>query len=183
MATIDELKAQAAAAAAEFDAAKLSPEETELAQLLAKIEESRARTREASKLRRAIRGAQEEAEARAEAKGAYLVKYVDLAAGLPNADPKTLPGEGVIVIRTPPMHPIDVLGNFLREHEAKQRPIPEIFAELVAECIVRPKPSPGEDAKIGGFFNSELGQGSASAVGNVVLELANFRLAVAKRGR
>lgn len=179
---IADLRAALVAAQAEATTETLLPEEAEHAKLLAQLEAAKATTFAARKARRAIAGAKAEAEARAAARGQFLVKFLDLGTMLLEADPKTLPGEGVIVIRSPPTTPVDVLGTFATEYEARQRHLPDLVLDLFLSSIVYPSTDGAEGIKLRVFFEGPIGKGAAQTCGGEVQALGGLKRREAKRG-
>lgn len=186
---IDDIDAQEADLAARETAATLSPEEEVRAAKLAAFADRKAALAVTERRKRALLGAIAEASAKKDAGGRYLVKFVDLGTILADADPSTLPGEGVLVIRSPPTEPIDVLAQFTREHEANERPLPDLMIDMLLPSIVRPETSlVTEEGRLAGmklrnFFESTIGKGAAITVGNEVSRLGGMRAAQVKRGR
>jgi hypothetical protein len=185
---IEEIKARAAATRAALAAATLSDDEEEEARILAEDEENRAELRTQLAKQRGLVGRRAEATARTKAGGKYLVRYVDLAALLTDADADicdTLPGRGVLVVRSPPTAPQNSLAIFYRELEAKVRSWPEIYADLALACVVYPDPNgtDGSGALLRSFFESSLGQGTAIPVGDICTQLGGASQKAAKRGR
>jgi hypothetical protein len=177
---------KAADAKAAREAAALSAADAELLKLHRQIQEDDAAAEVSHREARALRGLEEEAEERKAAAGKYLVKAIDIAAllpGLTEEQVKALPGEGVIVVRSPPVHPTDALAGFLREIEAGKEAHPDIYAELVCESTVRPKLKPGTAEAYREFWSSSLGRGTVITVGDQVAELGGMRGRAAKRGR
>ncbi len=180
---LEELRQAAAKAKARREAAALSEEEKERAKLLAELAEAEAEALADEKARRELQGKALEAEARKKSGGKYLVRFVDLAFLLPEADPSTLPGGGVLVVRSPPTHPVNALDNFYREVEAKSRALPDVYADLVCESVVYPDPAGAEGSKLRAFFESSLGRGTVTVVGDQVTDLGGVRGKAIKRGR
>lgn len=184
MSSLDELKAQLEAEKSRHTKATLTEDENEQAKLLAQIAEAKAERLIAEKSRRALRGAELEAEARVAAKGQYLVKYFDLAALLPDVEQEKLPGDGCLVVRSPPTMPVDALGQFYREVEAHERRMTDIYVDLVCECVVYPSVSSQEAGEMfRSFIESSIGKGTAIPIGNAVTALGGVRSKQAKRGR
>lgn len=180
---LQELREQAARAKARREAVALSEEEKERAKLLIEVEEAEEAARADEKARRELTGKQLEAEERKRAGGKYLVRFVDLAHLLPEADPATLPGAGVLVVRSPPTHPVNALDVFYREVEAKSRALPDIYTDLVCESVVYPSTAGTEGAKLRAFFESSIGRGTVTVVGDQVTDLGGVRSKAIKRGR
>lgn len=160
----------------------LTDDEAETARLLGEIAEAKADALAINKTRREARGQALEAAAWPAARaGKYLIRFVDLAALLPDADPDDLPGNGVLVVRSPPQ---GAVGAFHRELEAKTKLLPEVYTDLLCVSTVYPDLT-NEVAGIEfrGFFASSLGEGSSSVVGDVVTDLAGIRGKTVKRGR
>jgi hypothetical protein len=181
-----ELRARAASARARRDASALTPDQTETHRLLCQEAEDLEAARAAEKAARQIRGMKLEAEERKKAGGRYLVRAVDLAALLPDADPASLPGEGVIVVRSAPAQP-DALGDFLAELEKHDRSHPDIFLDLVCASTVYPDVGPNAGPGVGerfrAFFESSIGRGTVLHVGDQVSDLSGVRARRVKRGR
>lgn len=180
---LEDLRAQLDAARARKSASALTDDETARAKLLADLAEATAEAQSSEKNKRAIEGAQREATARKAALGKYLVKFFDLGALLPDADMDSLPGKGILVIRSPPTTPTDALGNFYRELEAKARSWPEIYASLACESIVYPDPNGASGAQLSAFFDGAIGKGTAMDVGDACAALGGVRGKQTKRGR
>lgn len=181
---LETLKAQHAAAKARQAKAALSQDEIDHAKLMAEIVEAEAEARTAEATRRSIQGSALEEAARKVAAGRYLVKYFDLAALLPEAPPEKLPGEGMLVVRSPPTVPVDALAQFYREVEAAERSHVDIYADLVCESVVYPdisNPAAGEFFR--SFIESSIGRGTAMGVGDAVTALGGVRGKRTKRGR
>ncbi len=178
---LDELRAQAKATRAAAPA-PLTDDETEMAKLLSEIAEGEAEAQAINKARREMRGKALEVEAsRAALAGKYLVTFFDLGELLPKADPSLLPGGGVLVLRSPPA---GAVATFHRELEAKAKSIPEIYTDLV--CVSTVYPDLTDDATGAGFrafFESSLGTGASTRVGDAVTDLGGIRIKATKRGR
>lgn len=184
MSLLEDLKAQLENEHARHAKATLSEEESEIAKTLAQIAEKKAERLAAEKARRALRGAELEAEARKAAAGKHLVKYFDLAELLPDADPEKLPGEGMLVVRSPATVPVDALGQFYREIEAHERPHTDIYVDLVCSSVVYPDLSNQETGMLfRNFLESSVGHGTAMTIGDVVSTLGGVRGKRTKRGR
>lgn len=184
MSDLEVLKADLERAKARLAKATLAPEEIDCAKLLADIAESEAEARTSEATRRGLRGATLEAEARKVAGGRYLVKYFDLAALLPEADPERLPGEGVLVVRSPPTAPVDALAVFYREVEAGERSHVDIYTDLVCASVVVPNIANQETgALFRNFLESSIGRGTAMGIGDAVTTLGGVRGKKTKRGR
>ena len=182
MSDIDDLKAQIAAAKAQADGSALTEDEVGQAKLLAELDEHKAKLRNARVQRAAIAVAAAESAARKVAAGRYLIKGISLVDLLAEADPKDLPGNGVIVVRSPPTEPRDCLADYMAEAEQHERPLPDITIDhLVIPSIVFPDIE--TDASIRQFFDSTRGKGSAITVGNAVTALGGMAQRQAKRGR
>lgn len=187
MTRLEELKAEAEAAQAESAASALTPEETEEAGWLAKSAAAREDKAANDRTRRMLDGKAREKIAVAAAAGKYLVRAVDIIDLFPvdvkAPDPKTLPGNGVIIVRSPPTQPRDMLGDFFREIEHKQRSMPEIYADLVVASTV--DPDVAKDDVKGAVLRAfcEAYSGACIKVGDQVSELGGLRSKSDKRGR
>lgn len=178
---IETLRAQAAEARARRTAASLSDEETEHAKLLGELAEDTAQLQADERKRRGIAGAAAEAEARRVAAGKYVVKFFDLGSLLPDADPSTLPGAGVLVLRSPPP---SALAAFYRELEAGSQDLPQTYAALVAESVVVPDiTDPTAGIKFRTFLDGPLGCGTVIGIGDASTVLGGTVAKKAKRGR
>lgn len=184
MSLVDELKAQLESEKARLEKATLSDEELEHSKLLAQVAEMKAERQASEKAQRAIRGAELEAEARKAAAGRYLVQFFDLAALLPEAEQEKLPGEGVLVVRSPPTSPVDALAQFYREVEAKERSLVDIYSDLVCASVVVPNVGNHEIGMgFRNFLESSVGRGTAIPIGDAVTSLGGVRSKQTKRGR
>lgn len=184
MPSMDELKAQLENEKARHATAMFSDEEAEQSKMLAQIAEAKAERLAAEKPRRALRGAEIEAEARKVAAGRYLVKFFDLAALLPDVEQEKLPGEGCLVVRSPPTSPVDVLAQFYRELEAKERSLVDIYADLVCASVVSPDVTSHEAGMaFRNFIESSIGRGTSIPIGDAVTAVGGLRSKQAKRGR
>lgn len=179
-----DLQARRDAAQARAAAAALTQDEKDEAALIVEEAEALAAARLDEAKRRAIVGKRLEVEARAESGGAYTVEFFDLGKLLPDTDPAKLPGRGVLVIRN---HTTLSKRAFDRDVEHKTgegaKPIGEIFAELVAANVVRPRfdPDKGEGVAFRAFLESDLGNGCPSQIGAAILRLGGAVAAEAKR--
>lgn len=186
---LDDIKAAIAAAQAEAEAEALTPEETERAKALAQLADAKAALFASRKARRLIAGTKAEADAKRVAAGHYLVKFIDLGTMLAEADPKTLPGDGVLVVRSPPTEPVDVLAVFATDFEARERPLPDLIVDLLLQSIVYPpndlKTPEGlaQGAALRSFFESSVGKGAGVTAGGEVQALGGSNRKEAKRGR
>jgi len=180
MRTIDEIKADAAAKRASA-AAVLTPEQAELAEALAdEADAAEAEAAAQAKLRGLDMAARVE-KARAAAAGAFLVAGVDLVALFPlGAAPaaETLPGAGVIVIRSPDMETSDA---FAANAEAMKQGLSALAIRLVCGCVVDPDKTSPEGTRLLGFL-----QKFPEAAGTIALrakELGGAQQKATKRGR
>lgn len=174
-----DLAAELAALQTEAERAELSPAEAAEARALAQLSELKEQKRESERKRRGIEGARLERAARAEAAGRYMVRYFDLGALLPDADPKSLPGGGVLVIRS---HPPQAKTAFDSAVEGKSVTLSAAFCDLVCASVVHPSLAKNEDGiRFRAFLESELGNGTPPQIGAAVLELGGARIAEAKR--
>ena len=180
---IEELRRKTAEAKARREKAALSEEEKERAKLLAELAEAEEQARADEKARRDLEGKHLEDEERKKAGGKYLVRYVDLAHLLPEAEADALPGGGILVVRSPPTHPVNALDVFYREVEAKARALPDIYADLVCESVVYPGTAGGDGARLRAFFEGSIGRGTVTVVGDQVTDLGGVRGKAIKRGR
>lgn len=182
---LEELRQATAAAKERRERAALSEEETERAKLLAELAEHTEAARAEEKARRDLEGAKLEAVERQKAGGKYLVRYVSVGDLLPDADPATLPGAGILIVRSPPTHPVNVLDDFYREVEAKAngRALPDIYADLVCQSTVYPSTDGAAGAKLRAFFESSIGRGTVTVIGDQVTDLGGVRNKAIKRGR
>lgn len=176
-----EARARAEAARARRAASALSEEAAELHKLALQEAEDLAAARADEKKARELRGLVLEGEARKKSGGKYQVKAIDIAKLLPDIDPATLPGDGVIVVRSPLP---GSWATFLREQEHKARDLPDICADLVCESTVFPDVSAsgaGERYRV--FWESALGCGTVVTVADDVAALGGAAAKQAKRGR
>jgi hypothetical protein len=182
--SLDELKAELEREQALLAKSALSDEQAEHAKLLIALAETKAERQASQKAQRVLRRAELEADARKAAAGRYLVKAFDLAALLPDVEQEKLPGGGVLVLRSPPITPIDALAQFYREAEAHERPLPDIYVDLVCASVVFPDVAQRETGmSFRDFFESSIGRGTALTVGDAVTELGGARAKRTKRGR
>jgi len=111
-----------------------------------------------------------------------LVKAIDLIDLFPlgeTPDIDTIPGAGVIIVRSPtPARTKEIHA----EVEAKTTALADVLTELVCETTLDPDPRDQlQGAKLRAFF--EAWPQCAIAAGNTVLKLGGSRTAVEKRGR
>lgn len=181
MSDLEELKSQLAAATARRDNAKLTDDETEHAKLLAQVAEAKAEARAAETARRAILGAKLEADARKKAAGRHLVQYFDLAALLPEAEPEKLPGEGILVLRSPAA---DMLAQLHREVEAGEQSLVAAYTNLVCSITDYPDLSNHDTGmRFRDFLESPIGCGTVIGIGDAATTLGGTRAKRTKRGR
>ncbi len=182
-----ELRARAEAARTKTAAARLTPEEIEHAKLQTELDELKAEEQAAAKTRRELAGKALEETARKAAGGQYLVRFVDLGSMLPDADPSTLPGNGALVVRSPPVHPVDALKVFYAEVEARVLSLPDVYLELVCVSTVYPDVADVKHPEIGAafraFFETSIGHGTVTGIGDIVTDLGGVRSKATKRGR
>lgn len=180
MGMLEDLKARKAAAEARALAAVLTADEAEIAGLLAAEADANEQARKDEAARRKIIGKGREADAKAKAAGKYAVEFFDLGALLPDTDPTMLPGNGILVIRS---HPLDAKRAFDRDVEAKDRPLGDIFTDLVCASTVDPTFAKDDPAalRFRMFFESDLGSGCPAQIGAAVLRLGGARADEQKR--
>lgn len=184
MSSIEELKAQLEAEKARHAKAALSEEEQEQLKLIAQLAEAKAERLAAEKAQRALRGIALEGEARKVASGKYLVKFYDLARHWPDIEPEKLPGEGILILRSPPTMPVDVLGQFYREVEAKEKSQPDCYIDLVCACVVYPDVSKHDvGMAFRNFLESSIAKASAASIGDEAIALGGLLVKQTKRGR
>lgn len=177
---MDDLDRELAEAEARATATALTPEEAARARKLAQLDEHKASARTAAAARRKIAGDKLEREARVEAAGRYQVRYFDLGALLPDVDMGTIPGGGVLVLRS---HPPADKKTWDREVEVKARDLVDINADLVCASIVRPVFKNEEGVRFRAFLESDMGCGIANQLLAPVLDLGGARSTEIKRGR
>jgi multidrug efflux pump subunit AcrA (membrane-fusion protein) len=179
-----ETEAELERAEARLAKAELTPAEVKRLKLLATLAEKKAEARTAETSRRALRGAELKAEAAKAAGGKYLVDYFDLGALLPDVDPDKLPGEGVLIVRSPPTSPVDALAHFYRELEAKEHSLVDIYTDLVCASVVVPNVMEHATGMMfRNFLESSIGRGTAIQIGDAVTSLGGARNKQTKRGR
>lgn len=179
----DELDKEIADLEALLKSSALSDEERTRADQRAHKEALRSQLAEIGRTRRADEGAMREAEARKAAAGAYLVKYVDVAALIPDLDPEKIPGKGVFVVRSPATKPRDVLGDLMREityNGTDAKPHTKLYADLACECTVYPATTDESGIALRKFVDA-FG-GAAMGIGNVITDLGGLHAKEAKRG-
>ncbi len=110
------------------------------------------------------------------------MRFADLGGMLPDAEPDSLLGRGVLVLRSPPAR---ALTDFQRELEAEQRDLQAVYTTLLLECIVRPDITTDEaaGAKAAAFFESDLGAGTVVTLGDAAAALGGAVRTRTKRGR
>lgn len=190
---LSDLEALLAAAQAKLGRANLTDVEAKRAKLLADIEEAESLTRAAEKARRGIAGKALEASARKVANALpmasrYSVEYFDLAEKVPRVDPETLPGKGVLVVRSPPTVPVDALSEFYAalEHGTSTS---EAYINLASASVVHPVclgeggAATAEGLALRTFLESSIGRGAAQGIGDAAAALGGVRAKATKRGR
>lgn len=180
---IEELQAEVLAAEAEARASALTEEEAAEFALLARRQEAKEALAAAARARRAGRLVAAERAARGRVPARVLVKGVDLVDLFPLGvapDEKALPGEGVIVVRsaTP-----EALKTFHREAEAKEKPLADLYADMLCECTV--EPDVAKDQNAGALLRAfcEAYPGAAIGAGEVAVRLGGSKIKADKRGR
>ncbi len=192
-ADLADLEALLAAAQQKLVRVSLNDGESKRAKLLAEIEEAESSTRVAEKTRRGIAGKALEASARRAANALpmaarYSVEFYDLAEKVLRVDPDTLPGKGVLVVRSPPTTPVDVLAEFYAALEAGSS-TSEAYINLASACVVHPVcidpagAATAEGQVLRTFLESSVGRGAAQGVGDAAAALGGVRAAKVKRGR
>ncbi len=181
MTRLDELQAELDAAEADALAVALTPEEAKEAAIVARIAEARQTKILADRARRGLDAAAREKAARKVAGGRYSVLAVDIADMVPQLDPKTLPGAGVLVVREPPKTPVDAYAAFLAGVEGKTESHPTLFAAIIGASTIDPDPmSGGEGVKLSSFLDAH--GGACVTLGSIVAELGGQRRKAEKRG-
>lgn len=183
MGMLEDLRAETEAEEAASKASQLTADEIETALLLERkaiAAESRAT---AEKRRRAIEMVRREKAAKSACRDARaILGAIDLVALFPAGkapDAETMPGKGVLVLRSPPS---DVLKTFQTEVEHKARPLADIYADMVAQSVVDPDVE--TDKTAGSVLRAfcEAYPNACLAIGDVAAKLGGSRMAADKRG-
>lgn len=182
MIDIDALEKEAADAEAAAKASELTEAEQRAVKALGRRNKAREDKVLAEKARRDLDRAAREAKAAAAAGKQYLVKGIDLIADCftdvaPPAE--QLPGNGVIVIRSPDRGRFNAANNDI---EHKRRPMAEILIDLLVEHVIDPDvDEPGAGAHLRAFCEAYPGAGMMA--GDEVYKLGGMKAKADKRGR
>lgn len=179
---IEALEKEALAEEEQASAAKLTPDEERASVAIARRDKAREERASAESARREIDMAGRVAVARAAIGSRAMVKGIDLVSLFPlgEAPPMVqLPGNGVIVVRSPEPARMKALHA---EAEAKRRPLADIFSDLVIDSTIDPDPKdPTQGMKLRAFCDAY--PGAAIGAGDIVAKLGGSKAQADKRGR
>lgn len=179
---IEALEKEAAAEEEQASAAKLTPDEERAVTAIARRDKAREERAANEAARREIDMTARVAVAKAAIGSRAMVKGIDLVSLFPlgEAPPMAqLPGNGVIVVRSPEAARMKA---FHAEAEAKKRPLADLFSDIVIESTIDPDPKdPTQGMKLRAFCDAY--PGAAIGAGDQVAKLGGSKAQADKRGR